>query len=187
MVSHRPLEARFLVRIQVGQLEFHHRAMSAPPFFARGESASGGGGEVPGSNPGRAVLRRARPRLACSPLSEARGRRTIPSKATKWPRRGTVQELMSKWYLYLLECENGSFYTGVTQDLDRRFEEHRSGMGGHYTNYNRPKRIVYSESFANEILVKKREAQIKRWSNEKKRALIEGNLKKLRQLSISRD
>jgi len=94
---------------------------------------------------------------------------------------------MSKWYLYILECIDGAFYTGMTQDLEQRFDRHITGQGGHYTRYNCPTKILYHETFESESLAKKREAQIKRWSNAKKRALIEGNSEKLRQLSVSHD
>ena len=94
---------------------------------------------------------------------------------------------MSQWYLYILECEDGALYTGITQDLKQRFDRHASGQGGHYTSYNRPKKILYHETFQNATTAKEREIQIKRWSIAKKRALIEGNSYKLRELSISHD
>ena len=94
---------------------------------------------------------------------------------------------MKNRHLYILECEDGKLYTGVTTDLTRRFEEHRTGKGGHYTKYSHPKEILYYETFPSETSAKQREAQIKRWSHSKKQALIESNFERLRQLSISRD
>lgn len=66
------------------------------------------------------------------------------------------------WYIYMLECQDGSIYTGSTDNVLRRFEEHVLGKGGHYTNYNRPAKFLYSESFGNRIDAEQREQQIKR-------------------------
>ena len=75
------------------------------------------------------------------------------------------------WYVYLLECEGGSLYTGATTDLARRFKEHQS-KSARYTSYNPPKRIVYQESFKSKSEALRREAAIKRWPRAKKLALI---------------
>lgn len=87
----------------------------------------------------------------------------------------------------MLKCADGAIYTGVTDNLDRRFEEHAQGKGGHYTNYNRPKQILYKEPFENRLDAENREQQIKRWSKAKKLVLIRNDLTKLRILSKSRD
>lgn len=91
------------------------------------------------------------------------------------------------WYLYILECINGALYTGITQNVERRFKEHSSGKGGHYTSYNRPIRILYTEPFQDLLMAERRESQIKRWSKAKKKALFKGDLDSLQKLSISRD
>ena len=91
------------------------------------------------------------------------------------------------WYVYLLRCQDGVIYVGITDDVERRFKEHAAGKGGHYTNYNRPEKILYRESFKNRIQAEQRERQIKRWSKSKKLALIEGNWIQLRELSKSKD
>jgi predicted GIY-YIG superfamily endonuclease len=90
------------------------------------------------------------------------------------------------WYAYLLKCQDRAIYTGITDNVERRFEEHVSGKGGHYTNYNRPKELLYKESFESRIDAEQREAQIKRWSRAKKLALIKGDRRELRNLNISR-
>jgi putative endonuclease len=74
------------------------------------------------------------------------------------------------WYVYILECQDGSLYTGVTTDLKRRLKEHRAKTT-HYTSYNPPVRIVYTESFLQKGAAFKREAQIKGWSRAKKERL----------------
>ena len=79
------------------------------------------------------------------------------------------------YFVYILECENKSLYTGITTDLDRRFARHQAGEGGHYTSYNRPVRIRYCEEHPDRSSASKREAQIKRWSRTKKLALIKAD------------
>jgi putative endonuclease len=78
-------------------------------------------------------------------------------------------------------------YTGITNDVERRLEEHLSGKGGHYTSHNKPLKIIYQEPFIKVSSAEKREQQIKRWSKVKKLALIDGDLNRLREYSISRD
>jgi len=76
------------------------------------------------------------------------------------------------YVLYILECADGSLYTGITTDLDRRFAEHRAGMGRHYTRARRVARVVYTETHLNRSSASKREAEIKSWRRAKKLGLI---------------
>ena len=91
------------------------------------------------------------------------------------------------WYLYITQNANGAFYTGVTNNLEKRLKEHFEGKGGRYTRRNRPERLLYTEQFDSRDKAEEREAQIKRWSRAKKQALINGDLDELRRLSVSRD
>jgi len=91
------------------------------------------------------------------------------------------------WYVYILECQNKVLYTGVTNNINRRIKNHKQSNGGHYTSYNRPKRILYTEGFKNKSEAKSREEQIKRWSKSKKLALIKSDRAELINLSKSRD
>lgn len=77
------------------------------------------------------------------------------------------------YYVYLLECEDGTLYAGITTDVDRRFKEHESGAGGHYTSAKKARRIVYTEQHPDRSAASKREAQIKKLSRAQKLALIE--------------
>ena len=86
------------------------------------------------------------------------------------------------WYLYILKCKNGDLYTGITDNLDRRFKEHKSGQGGHFTKSFGAQRILYSEQHPDRLSVLKREAQIKGWTRKKKLALIQGDLELLKKL-----
>jgi putative endonuclease len=76
------------------------------------------------------------------------------------------------YFVYMLECADGSLYTGVTTDLARRFAEHKEGIGSHFTRAKKAKRIVYSEPQPDRSTAQKREAEIKRWPRGKKLALI---------------
>ena len=80
------------------------------------------------------------------------------------------------WFVYILRCEDTSLYTGVTPDVERRFQEHREGRGGRYTRLHRPKSIEYTESFEEQEQALAREKQLKGWKREKKEWLM--NLRK---------
>ncbi len=77
------------------------------------------------------------------------------------------------YFLYILECADQSLYTGITTDLDRRFTEHTQGKGGNYTRAKRVEKIVYTEEYPDRSSALKREAEIKKWSRDKKLAFIE--------------
>lgn len=79
------------------------------------------------------------------------------------------------YYVYILECSDKTFYTGYTNDLERRLARHNQGQGAKYTRGRLPVRIIYYESFATKSLALKREAQIKRMKKEDKEALIKVN------------
>lgn len=75
------------------------------------------------------------------------------------------------YYVYLLECGDGSIYTGITTDVKRRFAEHKDGTGSRFTRAKRAKRIIYSEEQPDRSRALKREAEIKKWPRAKKKAL----------------
>jgi putative endonuclease len=83
--------------------------------------------------------------------------------------------LMS-YFVYILECTNQALYTGITTNIKRRFKEHQTGKGGHYTSYNPAVKMLYREKYATRSKALKREAQIKKWSRAKKLALINNDL-----------
>jgi len=86
------------------------------------------------------------------------------------------------WFVYILKCKNSDLYTGVTNNLQRRFGEHKSGKGGHFTKSFGAEAILYSEEYPDKIAALKREAQLKGWTRKKKLALISGNKKLLKKL-----
>ena len=75
-------------------------------------------------------------------------------------------------YMYILECVDGSFYTGSTWNLQRRLAQHRAGLGARHTAKRLPVKLVYFEEFARVDAAFKREKQIQGWSRNKKQALI---------------
>jgi putative endonuclease len=87
------------------------------------------------------------------------------------------------YYVYILRCSNDSYYVGSAQDLDARVKAHNAGRGAAYTFKHRPVYVVYSESLESELQAVRRERQLKRWSREKKEALITGDLNRLKSLS----
>lgn len=76
------------------------------------------------------------------------------------------------WYVYILKCGNGNLYTGITDNLDRRFREHARGKGGHFTRAFGARKMLYSEPCADRSAALKREARIKSWKRREKLALI---------------
>ncbi len=77
-------------------------------------------------------------------------------------------------YMYILECQDGTYYTGSTKDLERRLEQHLTGVGANYTAKHLPAMLVYFEEFARIDDAFFREKQIQNWSHAKKKALVEG-------------
>ena len=78
-----------------------------------------------------------------------------------------------KWYVYILRCGDGTLYTGITTDVLRRLQMHRSGRGAKYTRGRGPLKLVYTETCANHSDALKRELEIKAMTREQKEALIE--------------
>ena len=74
-----------------------------------------------------------------------------------------------------MQCKDGSIYTGITTDVERRFLEHKNGKGGHYTKSKGAAKLLYTEKCNSKSDALKREAEIKGWRREKKLALIKKN------------
>jgi putative endonuclease len=77
-----------------------------------------------------------------------------------------------KWVVYILECSDNSLYTGITNDLERRLEEHRTGRGAKYTKHRSPMRVRYTEYRGTKSAALIREAAIKSLARSEKLALI---------------
>ena len=76
------------------------------------------------------------------------------------------------WTVYILKCCDGSLYTGITNDLDRRVAAHDSGTASRYTRTRRPVELVWSEPSSDRSSALKREAAIKRMPRSGKQELI---------------
>jgi len=76
------------------------------------------------------------------------------------------------YHVYIIECNDGSLYTGITTDVSRRFQEHSLGKGGAYTRTKKAKKLLYTEKCENRSSALKREAAIKRLPRNKKLRLI---------------
>ena len=77
------------------------------------------------------------------------------------------------WVLYLLECNNGAYYTGITNDLPARFASHLSGKGARYTRANPPIKIIASKLYADRSTASTAEARLKALPRSKKLGYFE--------------
>lgn len=76
-----------------------------------------------------------------------------------------------RWFCYLLECADGTLYTGITTSLDRRLSMHNRGRASKYTRGRLPVRLVYVESHPNQSSARRREIQVQKMSRARKRVL----------------
>ena len=89
---------------------------------------------------------------------------------------------MTGW-MYILECSDGTYYTGSTNDLDLRLAQHQAGDGANYTKTRRPVKLVYTEEYDRIDDAYYREKQVQNWSQKKKLALINGTVEELHELA----
>lgn len=88
-----------------------------------------------------------------------------------------------KGYTYILECSDGSYYTGSTKYIELRLKQHQNGEGANHTKKRLPVKLVYLEEFTRIDHAFYREKQIQGWSRKKKEALIHGKFNQLPLLS----
>jgi putative endonuclease len=79
----------------------------------------------------------------------------------------------NRWFLYLLECRNGHYYAGITNDLEARFAMHLSGKGARYTRANPPIRLLGSRSFPDRASATRAECHIKQLPRTRKIAFLD--------------
>ena len=91
------------------------------------------------------------------------------------------------FWVYILRCSDGSYYTGRTRNLSNRLAEHQVGSFGGYTQSRRPVTLAYSQEFTTAYQANEAERQIKGWSRVKKAALIAGDFDLLKHLSRCRN
>ncbi len=101
----------------------------------------------------------------------------MAKKRSPSPAPESAPKLTSTWLLYLLECEtrNGTmtYYTGITTDLERRFNEHLAGVGARYTRSNPPTRVVAVMVFADRASASRAEALVKKLPRDDKPRFFE--------------
>ena len=76
------------------------------------------------------------------------------------------------WFVYILRCADGTLYTGITTDLDRRCQQHNAGTASRYTRSRCPVKLVYQEPQRSQSLALKREAAIKKLTRRQKLAMV---------------
>ena len=94
---------------------------------------------------------------------------------------------MIRYWVYILRCSDGSYYTGSTAQLEERIKQHMIGGGNTYTVGRRPVELVFAQEFQTFLEARSRERQIKGWSRKKKEALFLGDWDSLVKLSKSKN
>lgn len=82
--------------------------------------------------------------------------------------------MMKTHTVYILKCEDGSYYTGYTTDMEKRLSAHQSGKGAKYTRSHKPIEIIHEEIFPDKSSALKREYEIKQLTREQKEILVKG-------------
>ena len=92
---------------------------------------------------------------------------------------------MKHLYVYILKCANSTYYTGITNNLEKRLQQHQQGVNkACYTARHLPVSLVFYERYSDFSLAIKWEKRIKRWSKEKKEALISNDWNKLKTAAL---
>jgi putative endonuclease len=81
------------------------------------------------------------------------------------------------WFFYIVECSDTSLYCGITNNIERRIEEHNNGLGGKYTRSRLPVKLRYSEQCAGKGEALKREHEVRQWTRKKKLALLNDHVR----------
>lgn len=79
------------------------------------------------------------------------------------------------YHVYIILCEDGSFYTGYTKNVDSRLRLHFNGKGARYTRMHKPKKLVYTERFSSRAQAMRRERSVKKMSRRQKVELVGSN------------
>ncbi len=101
----------------------------------------------------------------------------IEAKAKEVAVLKLMKQLAEQWFVYIFRCADGSLYTGITNDLERRVEQHNSGTASRYTRSRLPVTLEYQEKQRNQSMALKRELAIKALLRKEKEELIAGQTK----------
>src|SRR5690606_17861767 len=95
---------------------------------------------------------------------------------------------MNFYFVYILKCSDGLFYTGITDDISRRYAEHQNGLNkSAFTYRRRPVQLVFQQEFNDVLQAIHFEKKVKKWSAQKKLALIKGDYDLLQILAECRN
>lgn len=83
-----------------------------------------------------------------------------------------IHKASKPYFVYLIECEDNSIYTGIATDVARRFKEHASQKGARYTRSHKALKIIHTEACKTRSEALKREAEIKKWPRDKKLSFV---------------
>jgi len=83
-------------------------------------------------------------------------------------------ENINNWYVYILECSDGTYYTGITNNLEKRLHAHQKETAARYTAQRLPVKLCYSKGGYSQGEARKEEIILKDWRREKKKKLING-------------
>ena len=96
----------------------------------------------------------------------------VRGTASKEAKNRKPERGRKSYCVYLLLCDDGSYYTGYTNNVTSRLERHKKGRGARYTRMHRPKKVVYVEEFRTRGAATRREQQIKALSHREKHELV---------------
>ncbi|RJG01015.1 GIY-YIG nuclease family protein [Noviherbaspirillum sedimenti] len=83
-----------------------------------------------------------------------------------------IQPTQTPWFLYMIECDDGSIYTGIAINVESRFQAHASGKGAKYTRAHKPRELLLAVRYPNRSIASKAEYEFKRLSAKQKRSWI---------------
>jgi len=92
---------------------------------------------------------------------------------------------VSRGYIYILQCADGSYYTGSTKNIEFRLAQHQTGQGSNHTRKRLPVKLIYVEEYQRIDEAFHREKQVQGWSRKKKQALINGKAELLPKLAMA--
>lgn len=85
---------------------------------------------------------------------------------------------MNNWFVYILECRDKTYYTGITNHLEERLKKHQNGKASIYTRDRGPVKLVYSKGGYNQSDARREEIILKDWRREKKEKLVRDEIER---------
>jgi len=95
-----------------------------------------------------------------------------------------IMNASMNWSVYIILCTDNTFYTGITIDVSKRFDQHAAGRGAKYFRSRQPKQLVYIEPGHNRSSATKREIDLKKMRREEKSRIITSDMNKITELSL---